>query len=232
LIAHIYRYFAGDPLRPLVYPRKSFDTYETIRYFVTQDSSLQLEIHGLPTIFTDAELARDIATRKSYFCTMIMVFNVIVQMKIKKTSTIMHHTTDAELKGAFTGVRQVLPIRQLFSFLGYPLGKPSTLHVDNAAVAAIIAADKMTPRSRHFDIPVALLQSEKNKSFVANLCRTQIMVADMGTKPNDPQTHCRFKLWSMGAIHLPKEGTEHFDLLQMRYYEMNYADILKDLKSE
>jgi hypothetical protein len=51
-----------------------------------------------------------------------------------------------ELKGAYIGVCQVLPICQLFYFLGYPLGKPSTLHVDNAAVAAIIAADKMTPR--------------------------------------------------------------------------------------
>jgi hypothetical protein len=231
LIAHCYRYFAGDPLRPLVYPKRRFDTYDTVRYHLTPDKTLSLDVHGAPTIFTDAELARDIATRKSYFCTMIVVFNVVVQMKIKKTTTIMHHTTDAELKGAFHGVRQVLPIRQLFSFMGFPLGEPSTLNVDNAAVAAIIAADRMTPRIRHFDIPVAILQSEKNKSFIVNLTHTFLMLADMGTKPNDPPTHRRFKLWAMGAIHLPKEGTAHFELLMMKYYEMNYVDIWKDFRS-
>lgn len=54
----------------------------------------------------------------------------------------------------------------------------------------------------------------------------------MGTKPNDPQTHCQFKLWAMGAKHLPKEGTKHFDLLEMCYYEMSYANIIIDFKSE
>jgi hypothetical protein len=171
---------------------KCFDTYDTVSYFVTPDRELTLQVNNTPTIFTDAELAQDIATRRSYFCSMIMVFNVIVQMKIQKTSTVMHHTTDAEMKGAFFGVRQVMPIRQMFAFMGYPLGQPSTLFIDNAAVAAVIAADRMTPRCRHFDIPVALLQCEKHKTFIANLVGTKLMVADMGTKPNDPPTHCRF----------------------------------------
>jgi hypothetical protein len=227
-IAHLYRYLAGDPLRPLVYPKRCFDTYDTVSYFVTPDRELTLQVNNAPTIFTDAELARDIATRRSYFCSMIMVFNVIVQMKIQKTSTVMHHTTDAEMKGAFFGVRQVMPIRQMFAFMGYPLGQPSTLFIDNAAVAAVIAADRMTPRCRHFDIPVALLQCEKHKTFIANLVGTKLMVADMGTKPNDPPTHRRFKLWASGAKYLPAEGTVHFDLLQMKYYEMNYVDILRD----
>jgi hypothetical protein len=120
---------------------------------------------------------------------MVMVYNVVLQMKIKKTSTFMHHTTDAEMKAAFFGVKQTIPIRQLFAFMGLPLGKPSMLFVDNAAVAAIIAADQMTPHCCHFDIPIAVLHCEKDRTFIANLLCTQIMIADMGTKPNDPQTH-------------------------------------------
>jgi hypothetical protein len=50
----------------------------------------------------------------------------------------MQYTTDAELNGAYVGVRHLKPIRQLFAFMGSLLGEPSTLHVDNAAVASII----------------------------------------------------------------------------------------------
>jgi hypothetical protein len=229
-VSHLMRYLAGDPIRPIVFPRHSFNGNDTIRYCLFPGNNLELTVPYLPTIFMDAELTRDLATHHSYFCTMIMVYNVVLQMKIKKTSTVMQHTTEAEMKGAFFSVKQVMPIRQIFAFMGLPLGKPLMLNVDNAAVAAIIATDRMTPRCRHFDIPIALLQSgEKDQTFYANLTWTQIMVADMGTKPNDPQTHRCFKLWAMGAQYLPEKGSEHYDLLQLEYYEMNYADILRAL---
>ena len=58
-------------------------------------------------------------------------------MKIKKTSTIMQHTTDAEMKASYDGVHQLLPIRQIFAFSGLPLQDPSRMYTDNAAVHAI-----------------------------------------------------------------------------------------------
>ena len=36
----------------------------------------------------------------------------------------------------------------------------------------------------------------------------------------------------MGAQYLPLEGSEHFDLLQMKFYECKFHDMLRQLKSD
>jgi hypothetical protein len=228
----ILRYLAKDVIRPLMFPREPFTNKHSVSYYVTPESSMSLEIANLPTLFTDAELARDITTRRSYYCTIIVILNIIVQMKVKKTVRIMQHTTDAELNGAFCGVRHLKPIRQLFSFMGIPLGDPTTLHTDNVAVAAVIESGRLTPRCRHVDIPIALLQFEKGKDFYINLIRTQLMLADLGTKPNKAPALRRFKYWGLGARFYPSEGHEHYILLQLQYYEINFVEILKDLNRQ
>ncbi len=225
MIGRILRYYAKDVLRPLMFPRSSIHASQNISYFMTPESTINLEVSNLPTLFTDAELVRDISTRKSYYCTIIVVMNVIIQMKVKKTIRIMQHTTDSELNGAFCGVRQLKPIRQLCAFMGFPLGQPTTLNIDNAAVEAIIKSNRITPRCHHLDIPIALLQFEKDKDFDVNLIRTQLMLADMGTKPCKGPALKRFKYWGLGARFLPPPGHLHFTLLQMEFYERNYVEI-------
>jgi hypothetical protein len=204
-----------------MYPKEPLNTSHRISYFITPESSMHLELSNLPTLFTDAELARDISTRKSYYCTIVVVMNVIVQMKVKKTIRIMQHTTDSEMNGAFVGVRHLKPLRQLYSFMGVPLGDPTTLHVDNAAVASIIDSDRMTPRCRHIDILIALLQSVKGVEFSVDLTKTQLMLADMGTKPQNSTALRRFKYWGLGAKFLPEETHPHYKLLQMQFYEQS-----------
>jgi hypothetical protein len=231
LIVRILRYLAKDVLRPLMFPKESLQSSHRISYFITPESSLHLDISNLPTLFTDAELARDITTRKSYYCTIIVVMNVIVQMKVKKTIRIMQHTTDSEMNGAFVGVRHLKPIRQLLSFMGVPLGSPTPLHIDNAAVASVLNSDRMTPRCRHIDIPIALLQSEKDITYIIELVRTQLMLADMGTKPQNAIMLRRFKYWGLGARFLPPSGHIHFVLLQMQYYEQTFVIIQQSWSS-
>jgi hypothetical protein len=230
-IKHLLRYLSKDVNRPLMFPRASFKDYNTVSYFVTPESTIDLEIANLPTLFTDAELARDITTRRSYFCTVIVVLNVIVHMKVKKTDKIMQHTTDSEMNAAFAGVRYLKPIRQLFSFFGTPLGKPTTLNTDNAAVAAVINSGRITPRCRHIDIPIALLQDEKGKEYVINLVRTNVMLADMGTKPLTQAILRWFKYWGLGARFLPCPDHPHYVYLQLEYYEISFVEIQRSMTS-
>ena len=229
-IVRVLRYLAGDVLRPIVYPRKSFDGYTKVTWFATPESKFEIDVPNKPCLFADAELARCIATRRTYYCVIITVFNVFILMKIRKTTTIMQHTTDAEMKASYDGVRHLLPIRQIFAFSGLPLRDPSKMYTDNAAVHAIIDSKRMTPRCRHLDIPIAFLHQEKDKSYQLDLCRTLVMLADMGTKPHSPQLQKLFKYWASGTQYLPDPDTEHYRLLQMEYYETNYADILKLLR--
>ena len=169
------------------------------------------------------------SSRHSYFCNIVTVFNVVVLFKIKKTLTIMLHTTDSELKGGSSGVRQLLPIRQLFSFNGYKLPSPSQAYTDNSAVHAIIDSNRITPRCCHIDIPIAFLHQEHQQSHKLDLIRTMIMLADMGTKANTPRYHKQFKYWSTGVKYLPPTTHQHWSLLQMEYYEMNYGKIVQSL---
>lgn len=113
--------------------------------------------------------------------------------------------------------------------MGFPAPLPSPLYVDNSAVDAVIDANKLTPRCRHLDIPIAFLHQEKGKSYEQFLICTQQMLADFGTKPLVTLLHQRFKYWSTGAAFLPSKDTEHYHLLQMQFYECNFVDILQQL---
>lgn len=148
-LGRIYRYLARDPLRPLVYPRVSLQGTNKVSYLVTPNNSVEMEIPNGPINFNDAELGRCLETRCSYYCTMIMVLGVAVQMKVKKSITPMTHTTDAEMKANFEGCRHLLPIRSLFAYMGFPIDVPSNLYCDNKAVYDIMESERMTPRCRH-----------------------------------------------------------------------------------
>ena len=231
-IVRILRYLAGDVLRPVVYPRKSFDESTKVSWFATPESSVNINVPNAPTMFADAELGRCLATQKSYFCVIITVFNVYVMIKIKKTTNVMRHTTNSEMTATYNGVNTLIPIRKIFQFSGIPLAQPSQAFTDNAAVHAVIDLDCMTPRCRHLDIHIAFLQQEKSKSYQLQLCRTLVMLADMGTKPHSPQYVKLFKYWATGETFIPPPDSEHYKLLQMEFYECNFAKILKIVQSK
>ena len=205
--------------------------HTTLTCIFAPETTLQVKIPNHLSLFTDAEFARSLHDRKTWYCNIIMLCNVAIQMKVKKTATIMTHTTDAELHSSFNGVKRLLPIRRLLEFMGFPAPLPTPLYVDNAAVAAVIDTNRLTPRCRHLDIPIAFLHQEKGKSFEQFLIRTQQMLADFGTKPLVALLHKRYKYWLTGASFLPREGTDHFELLQMQFYETSFVEIIKSLQS-
>lgn len=227
-IVRVLRYLAGDILRPVIYPRKPFSGDTRVSWFSTPEKKTDISVPNVPCLFADAELGRCLATRKSYHCVIITIFNVYVMIKIKKTTTIMRHTTDSEMNATYSGVNLILPVRKLFLFSGVPLSEPSKTFTDNSAVHAVIDSDRITSRCRHLDIHIAFLQQEKDKSYQLHLCRTMVMLADMGTKPHMPQYVKLFKYWATGEQYLPSPSSIHYKLLEMKYYERNFADILRD----
>jgi nitric oxide reductase activation protein len=96
-------------------------------------------------VFADAELAQNLSDQKSYYCIVIMLNAVIIEFKMKKTTTIMTHTTDSETKAQFAAVCRLQPIRRLLESMGYPCPAPTNVYTDNAAVSAIVDANRMTP---------------------------------------------------------------------------------------
>ena len=232
-IARHYRYLAYDPLRPIMYPKgKSLSGQSTISFHVTPTETMSLAVPNHVTLFTDSEFARSLHDCRTWYCTVITLCNVIIQMKVKKTIAVMSNTTDSELHSSYNGVRRLKPLRQMLSFMGQPAPDPSSAFIDNKSVTDVIDSYKLTPRCRHLDVPIAYLHYEKDKSFHPILIKTQQMLADFGTKPLVTAIHKRLKYWSMGAQYLPKCGTSHYDDLNMKYYEKSYLDILRDMDVE
>ena len=148
------------------------------------------------------------------------MLGVIIQMKVKKSATVMTHTTDSEMKAAFEGCRYLMPIRTLFQEMGCNIHDPSLLLCDNKAVIDVIDNERMTTRCRHIDIPIAFFHSHKNKIYRQQLIPTDQMLADIGTKPNSPAVHKRFKYWGTGQRFLPSKDHIHFKYLQLQFYEI------------
>jgi hypothetical protein len=184
-IGHIYRYLAQDVLRPLCYPRRPLDGKSLVTMHESPDNQMTLEVPNQLAAFGDAELARCLASRRTYVCVVIVVLNVAVYVKIVKTS-VMQHTTDSEITAHYLGVRFLKPIRRQFEIMGLPLMQPSHNYTDNSSVEAITAAGRMTRRCRHIDIPIAYLHQERDISYISKLTKTNAMLADFGTKANVP----------------------------------------------
>ena len=85
----------------------------------------------------------------------------------------------------------------------------------------------MTPRCRHLDIPIAYLHEQHAKSFNHELVSTVKMLADLGTKPLVVALHRRFKYWACGHMFLPPEGSDHYEYLQLQFYEKCLVDSLR-----
>ena len=226
-IGHMYRYIAGDLLRPLFFPKAKMNEQCYLTYFDGEKDIPGISVPNELQLYSDAELARNLADRKSYLCNVVMLLNVCIMIKVQKSTTIMTHTTDSETKASFAGVRRLQPIRRLLEFMGYPCSTPTTAHIDNAALDAIISSERITRRSRHLDIPIAYLHEQNTKTFVPRLIRTYYMLADIGTKPLNVQLHRRFKYWLMGAQFYPVPDTEHYILLEMNMYEQSYIVIVR-----
>ena len=58
------------------------------------------------------------------------------------------------------------------------------------------------------------------------------MLADMGTKPNAPAIHKRFKYWGSGEQFLPPQNHVHYKYLQMCHYEKSFCEIIQIIKCD
>ena len=63
-VVRVLRYLAGDMLRPVVYPQKTFSGSTRISWFSTPEKIHAIEVPDSPCLFADAELARCLLTRK------------------------------------------------------------------------------------------------------------------------------------------------------------------------
>ena len=230
-ITRIMRYLAGDIVRPLFYPRVPLDGKTTICAQLTPEKRDCLTLSNFLNLFTDSEYARDPATRHTYFCTNITMLGVSVHFKVKKSTSVLPETTSAEVYASFRGSKYLQPIVSIVRQMGIIVEEPVQTHIDNQATVCIIASERMTPRSRHLDIPIAYLHERKHRGDIGeNQITTHVQMADIGTKQLVPMVFKRQRNWLCGHRFYPPEGTAHYKLLGLQFYEKSYVHIRDNTK--
>lgn len=110
----------------------------------------------------------------------------------------------------------------------YPVPLPTLPYIDNATEDAFLY--KYTNPLNI--ISIYLLHScTKKKGNKQLLFWMQQVLAYFGTKPSVTLLYQRFKYWTTSAKFLPYPGTHHYQLLPMKFYKLNFVEIIQELLS-
>ena len=107
-IACHYQFLAGNVIQPFTYLFHAISATATIMYSISPEKKFEMHLPNDLQLFTDSEFARNLADHKSYYCIIFVLLNVTIQCKVKKSTSIAGHKTNAETKGTYSGVCQLL----------------------------------------------------------------------------------------------------------------------------
>jgi hypothetical protein len=133
--------------------------------------------------YSDADHGGDKSTGRSTGAWIVKIGTGAISWSSKLQSMVTLSTTEAEYIAAVSAGQEILWLQNLFSELGYPVKKPSTLHVDNQSAVAVAKNPEHHGRIKHLDLRYYWLRDavEEGKISVVH-CPTGEMPADLLTK--------------------------------------------------
>jgi hypothetical protein len=133
--------------------------------------------------YTDADGAGDIDSRKSRTGYLFKLGDGPISWQSKKQPTVALSTTEAEYLSLSAGLQEALWLRQLLDELGYTQSGPTIMHQDNTGCIELTKSNKNHSRAKHIDIRHHFIKENIGKTIDMSWCSTQLMVADILTKP-------------------------------------------------
>jgi len=195
-LIHLIRYIASTPDIPLIYPRPAVavtraDVFSSLRPIL---------------MFTDSSYADDRATSRSTGGTVIKLTDPggAIDWRCGRLPVVGCSTAEVEYCQMFTGcVRNLLPLQELILELHLGASRPRTVGLVDNTAAISLATDRHTSaraKTRHMRVRfhrVRQCVAEDNVAFT--FCPTDLMVADILTKPLAPKDYRRLLPALMGA---------------------------------
>lgn len=137
-------------------------------------------------VFSDADFAGDVETRKSTSGTVVLFNGGPVSWKSKRQSIVTLLTMEAEYVSLSSAVQETCWILNLLNEINYP--RPNVLvHEDNKAAISLLNDPVYHQRSKHIDVKYHYVKSiVKDKNIKVIYCETSNMIADALTKPLSP----------------------------------------------
>jgi hypothetical protein len=137
-----------------------------------------------PTGYSDADWAQNKGDRKSVTGYIFEMAGAPVTWSSKGQATIALSSTEAEYVALTATAREAIWLRSVLAEMGRPARRGTTIYEDNESAMKLVNNPVLHARSKHIDIcHHAVRQFAKDGKIVVERKPTDVMVADMLTKP-------------------------------------------------
>ena len=217
-------YLFHHPHIPIMYPRPNKTKSPDIMlssYFGKGEAEMK---DGTPELqaWTDADLARDIVSRRSTTSTIHTWGDVAFAAQCVKQPDIASSTNDAEVRSLFYATKRTLLYRSILRSIGRPQQHPTVTHEDNAATIAQVIKDRLTPRVKHIDILISWLNEQYSRKHIEPVfCTSDNQAGDMNTKPHGGYKLQEKYLPMVGHQHYPPPTSTHYKQLQLHQFNIS-----------
>jgi hypothetical protein len=134
--------------------------------------------------YSDADYGGCTETRKSTSGYCFLLCNGVISWRTCKQQCISTSTVESEYVALKYAVQEAVWLRRLLVELGFPQSEPTTIHEDNQGCISLAKNPHDHSRTKHIDICYHYSRSKvKDGTIKLVFCRTNIMIADIFTKP-------------------------------------------------
>lgn len=137
-----------------------------------------------PVGYSDADWAQNKGDRKSVTGYIFNMADAPVTWSSKGQATVALSSTEAEYVALTATAREAIWLRSVLAEMGRPATRGTTIYEDNESAMKLVNNPVLHARSKHIDIcHHAVRQFSRDKKIVVERRPTDVMVADMLTKP-------------------------------------------------
>ncbi len=216
-LEHLIRYIHSHLHEPIFYPRCTIHGTESIQYNFSSKQSQTYHLSSYPTFFSDSAFGNILPSRRSMQSNCCVLNGAIISSSTNIQTTIASDSTDAEIRALYSTVKKMISFSHFLTSSSFRdlTPNPMTLYGDNRASINIILQNKISPHSRHLDIPVTFsYQHLQRKYFFITHIDTKLNAADISTKSTSGPLLSRHWSFLRGQRFYPSETTKHGQYLR------------------
>lgn len=134
--------------------------------------------------YSDSDWASEESERRSCTGYLFKIGTGAITWYSARQKTIALSSTEAEYMALAAAAQEAIWIRQLCQEINYELNGPVTIFVDNSSAIKLAKSDGYRKRTKHIDLKYHFIREKiENKILDVKYCKTELMVADVLTKP-------------------------------------------------
>lgn len=133
-------------------------------------------------VYSDADFAGDLKTRKSTSGVVSMFANAAITWQSKKQQCVALSTTEAEYVSAALATKEIIWLKKLFDECSIVIPK-YTLFVDNMSAIKLVKNPEFHQRSKHIDVKYHFIRDSFQKGEIdVQFVKSEDQIADIFTK--------------------------------------------------